>query len=98
MNIFVSYTRNDGVITDIKLKILFKFLSDNNNVFIHAIESTHRSVDQAEVINNLMNSDVVLLLFTDGCLISKWVNLEVELSNYLNIPIVTVDAKKLRFQ
>lgn len=97
MNIFVSYTRNDGIITDIKLEILFKFLSDKNNVFIHAIESTHRRVDQADVISNLINSDVVLLLFTDGCLISKWVNLEIELSNCLNIPIVTVDAKKIRF-
>lgn len=97
MNIFVSYTRNDGIITIEKLEFLKKFLSKKHCVFIHAIESLNKKVEQEEVISNLKKSDVILLLFTEGCLKSIWVNLEIELGNLLDIPIISVDAIKFHF-
>ncbi|MBM3073999.1 hypothetical protein [Lelliottia sp. RWM.1] len=98
MNIFVSYTRNDGIIKTENLYLLNKFLSEKHNVFIHAVESSSRKVNQEDVIVNLIKSDVILLLFTEGCFKSNWVNLEIELSNLFDIPIVPVDATKLLFE
>lgn len=95
MNIFVSYTRRDGVLTVDDLIKVNNHLSLKNNVFIHALKNIEEKVEQEEVIDNLLSSDVVLLLYTEGCLTSPWVNLEITLSNFLNIPIVAVDAKKI---
>jgi len=94
MKIFVSYTQNDGIVTMEKLRSIKNFLSKKHDVFIHAIESTNKNIGQSRVINELLISDVVLLLYSEGCLKSKWVILEIEISNLLNIPIVSVDAKK----
>ncbi len=95
MKIFVSYTLSDGIITIDKLTFLKEFLSKKHNVFIHAVDSLKENVNQAEVIEKLKNSDITLLLFTEGCLNSAWVNLEVELSNLFDIPIITIDAMQL---
>ena len=95
MKIFVSYTRRDGLITLDNLIKINNYLSLNNDVFVHAIKSIERKVEQEEVIDNLIHSDVILLLYTEGGFASPWVNLEITLSNFLSIPIVPVDAKKL---
>ncbi len=98
MNIFVSYTRRDGVLTLEKLKKISGYLSRKHNIFIHALESLEKDVNQNNVISKLIQSDVMILLFTEGCLLSPWVNLEIELSNLLGIPILSVDAEKLKYE
>lgn len=98
MNIFVSYTRSDNIITIEKLTILKNFLSKKHNVFIHAIDSLSDHIDQADVIERLKNSDITLLLFTEGCLNSVWVNLEIELSNLFDIPIIPIDAHRFNIE
>ncbi|WP_430982146.1 TIR domain-containing protein [Citrobacter freundii] len=97
MNLFISYTMNDGIITIEKLHSLKYFLDKKHNVFIHAIESEKRNIGQEEVIQELINSDIIILLFTEGCLNSRWVNLELEIGNHCNIPIISVDAKNSTF-
>jgi len=96
MNIFVSYTRRDGVITLEKLKKITEHFSCKHNIFIHALECLQKDVNQSDVISKLIESDVILLLFTEGCLLSPWVNLEIELSNLLGIPILSIDAEKFK--
>lgn len=96
MKVFVSYTRNDGIITIETLKKIHSRLSSRHNIFIHAVECMNKEVTQKEVISKLVESDVVILLYTEGCMSSLWVNLEVDLAVYLSIPILPINAQKLQ--
>jgi hypothetical protein len=96
MKVFVSYTRNDGIITTEILKKIHSRLSRRHKVFIHALESLDKEVSQKEVISKLVESDVVILLYTEGCISSPWVNIEVDLAVFLSIPIIPINAHKLK--
>lgn len=95
MIVFVSYTRKDSIVTIEMLKRLNDYFSPKYSLFIHAIEELKKETPQEEVIYNLMKSDVMILLYTEGCLESPWVNLEIELSNLFEIPIIPINAENI---
>lgn len=85
--VFVSYTTRDGTITKNYLINLEKELSKYFDVFIDMLHNDSVN-SQHRVIDELMGSDVILLINTSHILKSPWVRFELSLAISNNKPIL----------
>jgi hypothetical protein len=95
MNVFVSYTRRDGMVNIRLLKRLHGYLSGVSRPFIHAIEERSLGWQQLAVLQALIRSDVILLIESPGVKHSRWVKLEMRLARILLRPVVRFNASDL---
>lgn len=89
MNIFISYTLRDEVITVDHLKSISEVVSDYGKPFVDIIDNDAKD-KQKFVIEQLDNSDLVVLLNTDSVSKSKWVRLEIDRANKNNTPVISI--------
>ncbi|HHC6465752.1 TIR domain-containing protein [Vibrio sp. 378] len=89
MNIFISYTLRDDVITVDHLKSISEVVSDYGKPFVDIIDNDAKD-KQKFVIEQLDNSDLVVLLNTDSVSKSKWVRLEIDRANKNNTPVISI--------
>ncbi|EQM13416.1 TPA: TIR domain-containing protein [Vibrio parahaemolyticus] len=89
MNIFISYTLRDDVITVEHLKSISEVVSDYGKPFVDIIDNDAKD-KQKFVIEQLDNSDLVVLLNTDSVSKSKWVRLEIDRANKNNTPVISI--------
>lgn len=89
MNIFISYTLQDEVITVDHLKSISEVVSDYGKPFVDIIDNDAKD-KQKFVIEQLDNSDLVVLLNTDSVSKSKWVRLEIDRANKNNTPVISI--------
>ena len=89
MNIFISYTLRDEVITVDHLKSISEVVSDYGKPFVDIIDNDAKD-KQKFVIEQLDNSDLVVLLNTDSVSESKWVRLEIDRANKNNTPVISI--------
>jgi hypothetical protein len=95
MKYFVSYTTRDKEVTKELLSIFSKQLEKSGNVFIDIIDND--SFDkQLRVIEELENSDLMILIETKSIYQSEWVALEIEKAKSRQIPIRKVSINELR--
>ncbi len=89
MNIFISYTLRDEVITVDHLKSISEVVSDYGKPFVDIIDNDAKD-KQKFVIEQLDNSDLVVLFNTDSVSKSKWVRLEIDRANKNNTPVISI--------
>lgn len=95
MNVFVSYTRRDGVVTDAMLRRLGSHLETICSPFIHALVEKQITHQQLTVLRALFRSHLVILLVSPESFQSPWVRLEIFLARLLLRPIIKIEAKEL---
>jgi hypothetical protein len=95
MNIFVSYSRRDGVVTTELLTHLHTHLAGICKPFIHALEEPKIKYQQIAVLRALFGCHLIILLVSPASNSSPWVKLEIFLGRLLLRPIVTIDALTL---
>ena len=95
MNVFVSYSLRDGMVTTALLQRLHTYLSGICDPFIHAVEERRLGYQQLGVLRALLRSDVILLLVSPEVQRSRWVILELRLGRLLLRPVVRLDASDL---
>jgi hypothetical protein len=95
MNIFVSYTLRDGMVTASVLQRLHKYLSGVCSPFIHAVEERRLGWQQFGVLRALLQSDVILLVVSPAVQHSRWVILEMCLGRLLLRPVIRLNASDL---
>lgn len=92
--IFVSYTIRDGIIDIEFLLNVEKSMKGLGKPFIDLIHND--SLDkQARVLNELVNSDIFVLLKTKETLNSEWVEKEVSIADEIEIPILEFEYELL---
>ncbi len=89
MNIFISYTLRDKAMTVDYLKSISEVVSVYGKPFVDIIHNDAKD-KQKFVIEQLDNSDLVVLLNTDSISQSKWVKLEIERASKNNTPIINI--------
>ncbi len=94
MNVFVSYTRRDGVITLPLLVRLHSHLEKVCKPFIHAIEEPTLSNQQMSVVLALMRSSFVILLTSPEVYRSPWIRFELLLAKVLFRPVLLIDGDR----
>jgi hypothetical protein len=95
INLFVSYTRRDGEVTDELLERLHAHLAGVCNPFIHAIEERKVVLRQGGVLSALLCSHVLLLLESPETRRSPWVRLELGLSRLRLIPVIRINVAEI---
>lgn len=93
--IFVSYTIRDGKITKDFLMNLVNKTDSTTSVYIDLIHNDSKN-KQERVIKELHESDLVLLIKTEGTYYSEWVNLELFYAKKFNIPIYEFEYEEVR--
>lgn len=96
MNLFVSYSRRDGLVTTELLRRLECHLQGVCIPFIHCIHERGGRWEQLRVIRALMNSHAVLLVESPAASTSRWVRLELVLAKILCRPLLRLDVRDLR--
>lgn len=92
MNLFVSYSRRDGIVTTELLRNLECHLQEVCNPFIHCLHCSDSRWQQAIVIMALFNSHAVLLIESPAASTSGWVRLELFLTKLLCRPLLRLKA------
>ena len=87
-NVFVSYTRRDGNVSDEILQRLHDHLAKVCNPFIHTVASSRLSHQQFGVIRALMRSHLVVLIESPALYRSPWVLFELALSRLRLTPLI----------
>ncbi|MEN9865648.1 MAG: hypothetical protein RL748_1238 [Pseudomonadota bacterium] len=93
MNVFVSYTRRDGVVTLDMLKRLHSHLLGVCTPFVHAIEQPTIKHQQLSVFLALFRAHIVILIISPGIYLSPWVRLELFVARLLLRPIISIDQE-----
>jgi hypothetical protein len=96
MNVFVSYSRRDGIVTTPMLNRLYAHLIGVCVPFIHAIEEPKLKHQQLAVLNALLRCHFIILLVSPASKRSPWVRLEIFLGRLLMRPIIYIDAAILK--
>lgn len=92
--IFVSYTIRDGIIDVEFLLNVERSMKGLGKLFIDLIHND--SLDkQVRVLNELVNSDIFVLLKTKETLNSEWVKKEVSIADEIEIPILEFEYELL---
>lgn len=94
LKIFVSYTTRDGKIDKDFLLNLESFSIDYGCIYIDLIHNNSNN-KQARVMEELTNSDVVIMIKTDDVYKSEWVNKELNYAKKTNIPIYELEYEEL---
>lgn len=95
MNVFVSYTRRDGIVTNEMLSHLYDKLKDVCTPFIHALEEQNLRHQQFGVLKAIFFSDIVLVVISPLIYRSPWVRLEILLAKLLMRPILRISATEI---
>lgn len=87
MKLFISYTTRDQHIDKNYLSKIYLFLSTQGETYIDLL---HNDSDnkQERVKEELMCSDVLVLINSESVKKSKWVNWEIEMAEINSIPMV----------
>ena len=89
VKVFVSYTVRDSIVTKELLNQVQRMLTTFSEPYIDLIHND--SVDkQARVKQELIKSDIVLLLESDATLVSPWVQWELESALSLGIVVKSI--------
>ncbi|MDD2776945.1 MAG: hypothetical protein PHU06_13395 [Gallionella sp.] len=92
MNVFVSYTRRDGLVTVDLLTVVHARLSKVCTPFIHALEESNLKHQQLAVIRAIFRSHLIVLIVSPAIKQSPWVRLELFLAKLLLRPIISIDV------
>ncbi len=92
MNIFVSYTRRDSIVTNLLLHELNDYLHSISTPFIHAVEEPNINWQQFSVVTALFRSHAILLIGSPSVKQSPWVKFELFVAKLLLIPVLHLDA------
>ena len=95
MNVFVSYSRRDGLVTTALLSHLQAHLIDVCKPFIHALEEPKIRHQQLSVLRALLKCHLIILLVSPASNQSPWVRLEIFIGRLLLRPIIKIDASSL---
>ena len=95
MNLFVSYTRRDGLVTNNLLQELNIYLCSICIPFIHAVEEPKIVWQQFAVICALIRSHAILLIESPDVKHSPWVQFELLIGRLLLLPVIRLDASDL---
>jgi hypothetical protein len=95
VNLFVSYTRRDGTITNNMLIQLNNYLGSVCTPFIHAVEESKLKNQQIAVIKALIKSHAILLVESPEIMKSKWVKLELFIARLLLLPIIRLNHQDI---
>lgn len=96
MNLFVSYSRRDGLVTTELLRNLEHHLQGVCSPFIHCLHGDDGRWQQALVIHALWKSHAVLLVESPAASTSGWVRLELFLAKLFCRPVLRLKASDLR--
>ena len=94
MKIFISYTVRDGHINIDVLKEIDRKLSEKYDLYIDLIHNKSR-LRQDKVLNELKNSDRLILINTPKVNQSPWVKLELDIAKKRGILITTYKIEDL---
>lgn len=86
---FLSYTLNDNKINESILINIEKYLNNYCDIYIDLLHNDSELV-QKRVESELLDSDLFILVVTEGTYKSKWVRREIELAKLNNIDIAEV--------
>jgi hypothetical protein len=89
MNIFISYTTRDNIVTRDFLIYLESEISDLGYIYIDLIHN-HSKNKQARVERELQQADIFLLLHTDSITKSPWARWEIDTAESLDLYRTTV--------
>jgi hypothetical protein len=95
MNLFVSYSRRDGMVTNSMLERLGLYLSGFCFPFIHCLAVPHARWQQLTVIKALIFSDAILLIESPAAKTSEWVRRELFIARLLRRPVLRLSAADL---
>lgn len=95
MNVFVSYSRRDGIVNTALLTRLHAYLNEVCNPFIHALEEPKIRYQQLAVFKALFCCHLIVHLVSPASKRSPWVRTELWLGRVLLRPVVTIDASLL---
>ena len=89
MNVFISYTLRDEIVTTEYLKEVSKVVEEFGNPFVDIIDNKADD-KQRFVIEQLDKSDLVILITTKSILMSQWVITEINRAKKNNTPIIRI--------
>jgi|GEM_PF-1831314 hypothetical protein len=90
MNIFVSYTLKDGLLSVNILQHYEKILSGFGNPYIDILHNNSLN-PQEYVIRMLQESTIFCALITPKYFESNWVQIELNIATWKRIPVVVID-------
>lgn len=96
MNVFISYTLRDGLITRAILKRINDKLCGKCNLFIDLLHNKSAN-PQAEIFLKVASSNVVMQINTPAIRESEWVTLERDCAKSKGIPVYEVDFLNSHF-
>ena len=89
MNVFISYTLRDEIVTIEYLKLVSKVVAEFGNPFVDIVDN-NADDKQGFVIEQLDKSDLVVLIATKSTYMSQWVITEIERAEKNNTPIIHI--------
>jgi len=95
LNVFVSYTRRDGLVTNDMLHALHGRLSSLCRPFVHAVEQPRLRFQQLAVIRALLRSRLLILIESPAVTLSPWVRFELFMASILRMPVVRLSVNEL---
>jgi hypothetical protein len=94
MNIFVSYTTRNNEVTVVSLANFSTKVSSLGKTFIDLLDNN--SIDkQGRIIQELEDSDILILIKSQSTYKSEWVKLELESANKMNIPVIEFQISEI---
>jgi hypothetical protein len=93
MKVFVSYTTRDPFISKDYLETIDKVISEYANSFIDLLHNTANE-KQEFVKQELLSSDVVLLISSISTPLSPWVTWELKQAQNEGIPIIEIPVEE----
>lgn len=97
MNIFVSYTLQDGVLDARYLRYIEKYLTGFGKPYIDLFHNIDNVDPQSYVVQMLHQASVLCALITPDFYLSKWTQLELNTARKRNIPILILDIQAFKF-
>lgn len=91
MQVFISYTLKDGLVTRAKLQKIKKQISEFATCYIDILDNDSLNKQQ-RVFDELLKSNLLLVLVSPDIKRSKWVMMENEFAETNNIPIIKIDV------
>lgn len=95
MKVFVSYTTRDSYITKEYLESIDEVVSEYANSFIDLLHNTNND-KQEFVKQELLSSDVVLLISSKSILLSPWVHWELSQAQNKGILVINIPVNKIK--
>lgn len=93
--VFVSYTKKDGLVTNELLHRIAANLSDVCDAYVHALALGEGRFEEVRVIRKLLGAQLLILLESPAVYDSRWVRFELALARLKMMPIVKVRAVAL---